>query len=89
MGRPIVGRSTFEPMTFDLAKQVCLRTNSTAVLGGSISDQGNGYHLALRAVNCQTGALLASSEAEAVDRSAIVKTLGALGLLYEGEIRRT
>ena len=67
-------------MTFDLAKQVCLRTNSTAVLGASISDQGNGYHLALRAVNCQTGALLASSEAEAVDRSAIVKTLGVLGL---------
>jgi len=79
MGHPIMGRSTVESMTFEVAKQVCLRTNSTAVVGGSISDQGNGYHLALRAVNCQTGTLLASSEGDAVDRSAIVKTLGAIG----------
>ncbi len=81
MGHPGIGWPTTKPVTFDLAKQVCLKTNSTAVLGGSISDRGNGYHLALRAVSCQSGALLASSEADAVDRGAIVKTLGALGLL--------
>ena len=80
MGHPGIGWPTTKPMTFDLAKQVCLRTNSTAVLGASISDHGNGYHLALKAVNCQTGALLASSEAEATDRKAIIKTLGILGL---------
>ena len=86
MGRPRVGGLTPEPLTSDLAKQVCLRTNSAAVLGGSISDQGNGYHLALRAVSCQSGALLASSEGEAVDRGAIVKTLGALGLLMRARL---
>ena len=80
MGHPGIGWPTTKPVTFDLAKQICLRTNSTAVLGASISDHGNGYHLALRAVNCQSGTLLASSEAEATDRSAIVKTLGVLGL---------
>ncbi len=80
MGHPGIGWPTPEPVTFDLAKQICLRTNSTAVLGGSISDQGNGYHLALRAVSCQTGVLLASGEGDAVDRSTIVKTLGVLGL---------
>ncbi len=86
MGHTGIGWPTTKPMTFDLAKQVCLRTNSTAVLGGSISDRGNGYHLALRAVSCQSGALLASSEAEAVDRGAIVKTLGALVFLMRARL---
>ena len=86
MGHSGIGWPTSKPVTFDLAKQVCLRTNSTAVLGASISDRGNGYHLALRAVSCQSGALLASSEAEAVDRGAIVKTLGALVFLMRARL---
>ncbi len=86
MGRPRVGGLIPEPLTSDLAKQVCLRTNSTAVLGASISDQGNEYHLALRAVNCQTGTHLASSEADAGDRSVIVSTLGVLGIRMRAKL---
>ena len=86
MGRPTTARPIGELMSFEVARQVCLRTNSTAVLYPSISDQGNGYHLVLRAVDCQTGALLASTEAQAPDRSAIVKTLGVIGLLLRAKL---
>ena len=50
-----------------LAREVCLRTNSKAMLTGTIADVGNRYRIEIRAVNCQTGATMATSMAEADD----------------------
>jgi hypothetical protein len=63
MHRPMTDRITPE-----IAKDLCLETNSAAVIGGSIADKGNGYHIALRAVSCRNGDLLALSEADAARR---------------------
>ncbi len=63
-------------LTNDLARQVCQRTQSAAVLDGSIAQIGSTYNLVLNAVNCATGEMLATAQAEASDKNQV---LGALG----------
>jgi eukaryotic-like serine/threonine-protein kinase len=74
-----MNRSANESLTFDLAREVCLRTNSTAVLQSSIADVGNRYRLAFKVVNCRTGIMLANADAEAENRNQIVRVMGEAG----------
>jgi eukaryotic-like serine/threonine-protein kinase len=79
MGQPATARVTNE-----LARQICQRTQSAAVLEGSIAQIGNTYNLILNALNCASGETLASANAEAPDKDHV---LGALGNAAE-DIRR-
>ena len=71
MGQPVDAR-----LTPEIARQLCQRTGSAAVLDGSIAQIGSQYLLALKAVNCSNGELLASTEAQASDKSHILDALG-------------
>ena len=71
-------------LTPELAREVCLRANSKAVVGGSIRDAGNRYHIELKATDCETGNTLATTAAETANRDEIVRMLGMAG----NEIRR-
>ena len=62
MSQPPDGR-----LTPELAREVCERTGSIAVLEGSIASLGSRYVLGLRAKNCRTGEVLAN-EQQQVDR---------------------
>jgi eukaryotic-like serine/threonine-protein kinase len=66
-------------LTPALASEVCQRTNSKAVVAGSISDAGNHYRIELNAVDCKTGKSLARTEREAASRNEVVRTLGVAG----------
>jgi serine/threonine protein kinase/tetratricopeptide (TPR) repeat protein len=79
MGQPPTAR-----VTNDLARQICQRTQSAAVLEGSIAQIGNTYNLILSALNCASGETLATASAEAPDKDHV---LGALGNAAE-DIRR-
>ena len=79
MGQPATAR-----VTNDLARQICQRTQSAAVLEGSIAQIGNTYNLILNALNCASGETLATATAEAPDKDHV---LGALGNAAE-DIRR-
>jgi tetratricopeptide (TPR) repeat protein/predicted Ser/Thr protein kinase len=59
-----------------VAREVCLRIGSAAVLEGSIAQIGTQYLLTLKAVNCATGATLASTEAQASDKNHVLEALG-------------
>lgn len=63
--------------TPEVAREICQRTNGTAVLEGSIARIGTQYDLILQAVNCFTGEPLASTEAQAKDKDHILRALGA------------
>jgi len=63
-------------LTPEIAGQLCQRTGSAAVLDGSIAQIGTQYLLTLKAVTCSNGELLASTEAEASDKSHILDALG-------------
>jgi DNA-binding winged helix-turn-helix (wHTH) protein/tetratricopeptide (TPR) repeat protein len=63
-------------LTPEIAREVCQRTSSAAALDGSIALIGTRYVLILKAVNCVNGDLLASTEAQANDKSHVLDALG-------------
>jgi eukaryotic-like serine/threonine-protein kinase len=62
-------------LTPEVAQEVCQRTNSAAVLHGSIAQIGSQYSLVLNAVSCAGGESLASTKAEAADKSHVLDAL--------------
>ena len=66
-------------LTREVAQEVCLRTNSKALLAGRVASVGDHYLIGLKAVNCQTGDTLASAEVEADNRNHVLKALSDVG----------
>lgn len=75
----LINHSEGERLTPAIAKEVCKYTNSSAVVTGSIRDEGNKYRIELNASNCNTGHLFATAAADAENRAVVVKTLGYVG----------
>jgi tetratricopeptide (TPR) repeat protein len=63
-------------LTPEITREVCQRTGSAAALDGSIAQIGPRYNLILRAINCASGDSLASTEAQASDKSHVLDALG-------------
>src|SRR6266705_3030297 len=63
-------------LTPEITREVCQRTSSAAALEGSIALIGSRYTLILKAVNCAKGDLMASTEAQANDKSHVLDALG-------------
>jgi tetratricopeptide (TPR) repeat protein len=66
-------------LTPELARDVCLRTNSKAVITGSVADLGNHYRIGLKAVDCETGQVVVGTDGRARNRQQVVKMLGVAG----------
>src|SRR5271166_6326155 len=60
----------------EIARELCQRTGSTAVLDGSIAQIGTQYDLILKVVTCSNAESLASTEAEADDKNHVLDALG-------------
>jgi eukaryotic-like serine/threonine-protein kinase len=71
----MMGQSANVRLTPQIVREVCQRTNSRAALDGSIALIGTRYDLILKAVNCANGDLLASTEAQANDKSHVLDAL--------------
>jgi eukaryotic-like serine/threonine-protein kinase len=71
----LMGQPPDAPLTPDIARQVCQRTGSAAVLDGSIAKLGNQFVLGLKAVNCNSGEVLAEDQATADSKEHVLKTL--------------
>jgi DNA-binding winged helix-turn-helix (wHTH) protein/Tfp pilus assembly protein PilF len=63
-----------------IAQEVCQRTTSAAVLDGSIAKIGTQYLLTLKAVNCESGETLTSTEAQASDENHVLNALGMVSV---------
>ena len=72
----LMGQKPEIPLTTDLARELCQRAGSAAVLSGSIAQIGARYTIVLKATSCASGELIASSEAEAADKDHILAALG-------------
>src|SRR5271157_1336503 len=72
----MMGQKPDAKLTPDIAREVCQRTGSAAVLEGSIAQIGTPYLLTVKAVNCATGQSLASAEAQASDKNHVLDALG-------------
>jgi eukaryotic-like serine/threonine-protein kinase len=72
----LMGHPSTEHVTADIAKELCLRTGSKAILAGSVSSLGTQYVIGLEAVVCSTGDTLAKEQAEASSKEGVLKALG-------------
>jgi eukaryotic-like serine/threonine-protein kinase len=71
----LMGRPSAEHVTADIAKELCLRTGSKAILAGSVSSLGTQYVIGLEAVACSTGDTLAKEQAESPSKEGVLKAL--------------
>ena len=61
----LMGKEKDTRLTEDLAQEVCERTGKGVVIDGSIAPLGSQYVLNLRAINCHTGEILDTEQAQA------------------------
>jgi DNA-binding winged helix-turn-helix (wHTH) protein/tetratricopeptide (TPR) repeat protein len=73
-----MGRPDDQKMTPDVAREICLRTGSKAVLDGKISKLGSRYSMNLNAVACESGDALLSERGEAARREDVLTTLNRI-----------
>jgi eukaryotic-like serine/threonine-protein kinase len=73
----LMGRPPSERLTSQVAREVCQRTSSAAVLEGSISSLGSEYVVGLNTVNCQTGDTLAQEQVQAARKEDVLNALGS------------
>ena len=71
----MMGRTANERITVDVGRELCLRTGSKALLGGTISSLGSHYLIDLNAVACSTGDTLAKEQGEATSKEDVLKAL--------------
>ena len=71
----LMGRPAGDRLTPEVTHEVCLRTGSKAMLNGSIAGLGSQYVIGLKAVNCNTGDVLAEAQEQAAGKEAILKAL--------------
>ena len=71
----LMSRPSGQPITNDIAHEVCVREGQKATIGGSIARLGKTYLIALQAINCQTGATLAREQAKADDKEQVLKAV--------------
>jgi DNA-binding winged helix-turn-helix (wHTH) protein/predicted Zn-dependent protease len=65
---PLMGQPGDAKLTPVLARELCQRTGSAAVLEGSIANLGSQYVLGFKAVNCRTGATLTEQQVRAASK---------------------
>jgi len=75
MNRPIETR-----LTPEIAREICVRTGSSAVLEGSIAGIGSQYVLWLRARNCRSGEVLAEEQEQPDRKEEVLKALSRMGI---------
>lgn len=73
----LMGRNPREPLSYQTAREVCQRSQSTVVIAGSIAKLGSQYVIGLKAVNCNTGDALAEVQKRAASKEAVLKELDA------------
>jgi len=72
----MMGQKPDAKLTPEVARELCERTASAAVLDGSIAQVGTPYLLTVKAINCANGETLASTEAQASDKNHVLDALG-------------
>ena len=71
----MMGRPKTERITADVGRELCLRTGSKAVLGGTVSTLGSHYLIELSAVACNSGDTLAKEQTEANSKENVLQAL--------------
>jgi tetratricopeptide (TPR) repeat protein/tRNA A-37 threonylcarbamoyl transferase component Bud32 len=82
----LMGRPAGERLTENVTHEVCLRTGSKAMVTGSIAGLGSQYVIGLKAVNCNTGDMLAEAQEQASGKESVLKALGNAAISLRGKL---
>jgi eukaryotic-like serine/threonine-protein kinase len=74
----LMGREPDAPVSEEVARELCQRVGSKAMLSGSIAQFGSRFNLTLNALNCSSGDSFASSEAQAPDKDHVLDAVGKI-----------
>jgi tetratricopeptide (TPR) repeat protein len=80
----LMGRGPDQPLTREVARDLCERTASKAMLAGAISQLGTSYVISLDATNCATGDTIEKAQVQAASKDEVLKALGDAA----GDLRR-
>ena len=81
MGKPADAR-----LTPEIAREICERTASAAVLDGSIASLGSQYVLGLRAEDCRTGDVLDEEQAQAARKEDVLNALSQIATKFRRRV---
>ena len=82
----LMGRPAGDRLTPEVTREVCQRTGSKAMLTGSIAGLGSQYVIGLKAVNCNTGDVLAEAQEQAAGKEAVLKALDAAAVSLRSKL---
>jgi tetratricopeptide (TPR) repeat protein len=83
---PLMNQPADARLTPDIARGVCVRNASAAVLEGSIAMLGSQYVLGLRATNCTTGDILADEQEQAARKEDVLSALSQMATRFRARI---
>ena len=84
----MMGQNPDAKITPQIARELCQRTGSAAVVNGSIAEIGTRYLLTLKAVSCVSGESLASAEAQAIGQEQRARCSGKNSFGNSGQAGR-
>jgi eukaryotic-like serine/threonine-protein kinase len=82
----LMGQTPNARLADDVARDVCVRTGSTAVINGSIATLGNQYVLGLRVENCASGDLLDQQQLQAPRKEDVLRVLSQLATKFRTRV---
>jgi predicted Ser/Thr protein kinase len=71
----LMQRAAGDRLTQEMAREVCMRTRSKAMIAGFITSLGSQYVIGLKAVNCNSGDALAQEQVQAGAKEEVLKAL--------------
>jgi tetratricopeptide (TPR) repeat protein len=71
-----MGKPSNMPLDQNVAREVCQRNQSKAMLAGTISQVGTQYLVTLEAVNCAVGTSMVQTGANAANKDNVLQTVG-------------
>jgi tetratricopeptide (TPR) repeat protein/predicted Ser/Thr protein kinase len=82
----LMGQPPDAKLTPQIAREICQRTASVAVLDGTIEGLGSQYVLGLKAVNCRTSDSLADEQVTAGSKEQVLRALGEAAARLRGKL---
>jgi len=71
-----MGRTPTNPLSLDVAREICVRSRSKVMVAGSISSLGSQYVIGLKAMDCESGNVIAQEQVQAATKEEVLEVLG-------------
>src|SRR6204780_4916324 len=82
----LMGQPSDARLTPAIARDVCERTDSAAVLDATISSLGSQYIVGLRAKDCRTGNVLVEEQVQAAKKEDVLNALGEIASKFRSRV---